>query len=277
MKLLSTKNTIVIILIALAGSLAIIPGCVKQKFDVPPINVPDPGLVANTTIDSLRKNFVPDTIGMMTIKTDIIIEGIVGGDDESGNIYKSLYLQDNTAGISISLDQYDLYTSYPVGQKLFIKCKGLYLGQYGTAIQIGYPYNGQIGRIPQAMIAEHVFPSGLPGQEPSPIVLNAGHLSTSLLNKYLSMLIQVNSVKFPDAGQPFVKTNESYTSRNVADSSGTLTNPLLILYTSKYADFHATLLPTGVGTLKGILTIYNGKYEVLVRDSTDLINFSGKK
>ena len=33
-----------------------------------------------------------------------LMKGIVTADDESGNIYKSIYIQDETAGICLSLD-----------------------------------------------------------------------------------------------------------------------------------------------------------------------------
>ncbi|MCX6245829.1 MAG: DUF5689 domain-containing protein [Bacteroidetes bacterium] len=220
-------------------------------------------------IDSLKNWFYAyhqsDTL---KITPDFIVEGIVSANDESGNIYKNLYFQDNTGGICISLDQTNLYTSYPVGQKIHIKCKDLYIGIYGTAIQIGYPYNGLIGRIPIVMIPSHLFTDGLPGLPPLPVVMNVGHLPG--LNNLTSLLVAINSVTFPEAGQPFVVGYGS-TSRAIADSVGNVSS--LVAYTSPFATFSQTLLPSGVGTLQGILTVYNGQFEMIVRDTTDLINF----
>ena len=281
MKSISIKKSLFIVAFGIiAGTFLVFTSCVKQKFDVPPINIPNPGLVANKTIDSLKLQFLPDTIGMMTIKTDIIIQGIIAGNDESGNIYKALYLQDTTGGISIALNLTGLYSAYPVGQKVFIKCKGLYLGLYGGAFEIGYPYSGKIGQIPSTMIPAHLFASGLPGTPPQPVNIDASNMpSSAVLSKLTCSLVAFNNVKFPQAGLPFVDPLDTYTStsRDMADSTGKLVSPNTIVYTSKYANFKGTLLPHGIGTLQGILTVYNGKYEMLVRDSLDIVGFHGTK
>jgi hypothetical protein len=47
----------------------------------------------------------------------------------------------------------------------------------------------------------------------------------------------------------------------------------VILYNSSYATFANNLLPQGVGTLQGIFTVFSTKYEFLVRDLNDLVNF----
>ena len=54
----------------------------KKKFEDPPI-LGAPGIVANTTIKDLKARFTGarDTVGIFD---DVIIEGIVVGDDRSG-------------------------------------------------------------------------------------------------------------------------------------------------------------------------------------------------
>ena len=96
------------------------------------------------------------------------IKGIVTGNDKSGNIYKKIYIEDNTGGLDVEIDAYDLYTSFNVGQRVFIKCQGLYLGQYGSAMELGYLYQGGIGRIPATMMSTHIYTDSLPGKEPVP-------------------------------------------------------------------------------------------------------------
>ena len=272
MKYLSVKNSGVLFSISLlAAFLAIMTGCVKQNFDEPPIIIPHYKGTANATIDTLLKLYGthPDTL---LITQNIIIKGIIVGNDESGNIYKKFYLQDNSGGIDVEIDATNLYTQYKLGQRVFIECKGLYLGLYGGALELGYPYNGSIGRMPGSVASAHIFLDSLPGKKPVPIVLN-------LLNppffKYINMLVAIPDVRFPDAGQPFV-TGGVTTSRPVGDAFG---NPLtmdgnsVILYNSSYATFANNLLPQGIGTLQGIFTVFTTKYEFLVRDLSDLVNF----
>jgi hypothetical protein len=231
---------------------------------------------------SWLKNWYLDTQTADTLKitSDFIIEAIVSATDESGNIYKTLYLQDNTGGITVSLNQSQLYTTFRLGQKVRIICKGLYLGTYGTAIQLGCIYMGTIGRIPATLISSHLLIDGIPGPPPQPVIIDAGHLpDLTTLTNLVSSLVSLHRVSFPDAGLPFCIPDYSSTSRAIGDSTGTaITNPnVWVVYTSMYANFGQHLLPAGVGTLQGILNVYNGKFEIVVRDSTDLINFHQMK
>ena len=67
--------------------------------------------------------------GATIIDTDVVIEGYVVSSDKSGNIYKSISIQDKyenpTAAIKIAVDQTDLYTKYNVGRKVYVNLKGL--------------------------------------------------------------------------------------------------------------------------------------------------------
>lgn len=265
------KSGLYSFLIILSGLITIMSGCVKQNFDEPPINIPHYNGKANATIDTLVKlyGFHPDTL---LITQDIVIKGIIVGNDESGNIYKKFFVQDETGGIDVEIDATSLYTQFKVGQRVYIECKGLYLGLYGGALELGYPFNGSIGRIPGAIASVHIFADSLPGKKPAPIVLDPLH---GPFGKYINMLVAIPSVRFPDAGQPFV-TGGTTTSRPVGDAFG---NPLsmdgnsVILYNSSYATFANNLLPQGVGTVQGIFTVFTSKYEILVRDLNDMVNF----
>ena len=52
--------------------------------------------------------------GLYPIADDIIIKGTVIANDKSGNFYKSIFIQDSTAGIQIDLDAYELHNLYHV-------------------------------------------------------------------------------------------------------------------------------------------------------------------
>jgi len=273
MKYLSAKKSGILLSISLlAGFIAIQTGCVKQNFDEPPIIIPHYNGTANATIDTLVKLYGTH-LDTLRITQDIIIKGVIAGNDESGNIYKKFFLQDNTGGIDVEIDAQNMYTQFKIGQRVFIECKGLYLGLYGGALELGYPFNGQIGRMPAALMAQHVFADSLPGKAPVPIVIDP---MTPPFKKYINMLVAIHDVRFPDAGQPFAIPGQT-TSRAVGDAFG---NPItmadgntLILYNSSYANFSASLLPYGIGTVQGIFTIFGTKYELLVRDLKDMVNF----
>jgi hypothetical protein len=250
--------------------MAFLYSCVKQNFDEPPVIIPKVNFASNISIQDF-KNLYPGSL--LEITTDTIIQGIVTGNDESGNIYKTIFIQDNTAGIEIKINQVDLYTEYKLGQRLFIKCKGLYLGSYNGAIQLGYIYNSDIGQIPSTMIADHIYRDSLPGPHPVAEVVDP---KSSVMFDKIGSLVQFKRIRFANPGQPFVLPGDNSTSRDLQDSLG---NPIsnggntVTIYTSKYATFSNSLLPVGTGDLTGILSIYSGQFELFVRDLNDLANF----
>lgn len=50
------------------------------------------------------------------VKEPMQIRGVVIGNDEGGNIYNSIYIQDNTGAIAISISQSGLYGAFGIGQ-----------------------------------------------------------------------------------------------------------------------------------------------------------------
>src|SRR4051812_9060600 len=107
----------------------------KKNFDQPPYPV-DPAIVANTSIRDLKA--IHSVSGALdVIATDIIISGIVTADDRSGNLYKQLFIQDSTGAIQILLEATNLYTTYPVGRRIFVRCKGLCLSDYNRTMMLG--------------------------------------------------------------------------------------------------------------------------------------------
>ena len=294
MKYLSFKNSILLFLIAvLAGLSGILTSCVKQKFDTPPVIVPHVDFPSNATIDSLYRYYNlkphgtnPDTL---QIRDDIIIQGVVNSTDLAGNVYKNLYIQSQISGLTLTVEQSGLNATYKVGQRVFIKCKGLYLGTYGGMVELGYgvyenptSHKKSIGRIPANILASHVFLDSLPSNSIAPKVINPKNTTPDLKN-FLGMLVEVQDVKFPEAistpGIMFVDnptSTGSASSRLLADSQGTTltyNGQNFIVRTSNYADFAGDKLPSGTGTILGILTSYNGQYQMTIRDKNDIVNF----
>ena len=94
-------------------------------------------LTPNTTIMQLKQMY-KDKKGPFKVNDNIIIGGQVISDDKSGNIYKSLYIQDATGGIEVKLGKTGLYNDYKPGQWVYVKCSGLTVGAYNGMIQIGW-------------------------------------------------------------------------------------------------------------------------------------------
>lgn len=257
-------NTLKTIFATIAVSVMLFfTACVKGDFDTPDILIPSVDFEANTTIPELIAMHTAG--GLELIDTNIIIKGKVVANDETGNFYKQLIIEDENAGLQIQIDEKSLYTTYKVGQRIYVKCEGLALGEYGGNLQLGYIVGGAIGRIPSSLISQHLFLDSLPGNPIPPISMTIPTLSSGQLN----MLIKLDSVHFPDAGQAFSSLTSS-TNHDIMDQNGNT----LILRTSNYATFAQSLIPSGIGSATGVLSIYNGDYQMYIRDLNDLQGFS---
>jgi hypothetical protein len=238
-----------------------ITGCVKGDFDEPPIYIPSVDFEANTTIASLKASYN----GFRQIEEDIIISGLVVANDESGNLYKKLIIQDETAGIELSLDKTNLYNEYKLGQRVFVKCKDMYIGDYNNLIQLGYIYEGGIGRMPEVLFPDHLFRDSLPGAVPEPQIAQLGNLNYSLL----SMLVKFEDVNFSEVGEMWAPQTADATNRTLVGSGGSLA-----VRTSKYSNFASEPVPDGYGDVSGILSIFGSTYQLTLRDTSDLHGFS---
>ena len=264
MKKISTIKMLMVFFIGLSIAIS---GCVKDDFDKPPFNIPEFTLPADAqliTIADLKTRHT--AMGQLdSIIDNVYISGIIIGNDESGNIYKSLMIQDATGGIELKLNKTSLFNEYKVGQRLYVKLKDLVLGDYNQLIQLGGVYNGGVGQLSEAVFVNHLFKDSLPGIPPTPRKIFS---YTDLVPDFVSTLVRFDSVEFVEAGQPYVAQGEDNTNRTLKISGGTLT-----VRNSKYSNFATQLMPSGKGTVIGILSIYNGSYQLTLRQVTDIFGF----
>lgn len=201
------------------------------------------------------------------IDSAVVISAIVVGNDESGNIYKGLHIQDETAAIEIKIDKTSMYNLYKVGQRVYVNCKGLYLGTYGGVTQLGDIYNGAIGRVSEIKIKNHLFVDGFPKTENIPAVKEIS--GTAMLNdSMLNCLVTLTNVSFADAGKSYAEPLVT-TSRNINFADGTS----VVAYNSGYAKFQASILPSGKGNVTGILSKFNSTWQILIRSINDVSGF----
>ena len=242
--------------------LATVSSCVKEQYDAPPTGGKDPDVTVNTTIRELKALYTGTT--PVKITDSLVIMGVVSGDDRSGNLYKQIVIQDSTGGISIRIDGNSLYTEYPVGRRLFIKCQGLYLGDYGGLIQLGASDGVDVIEIPLASTDRSIL-KGIYGLTVTPTPVSINQLGPA----YQNMLVELNDVEFAtaDANKTYADgVNKVSQNRTLKDCSG----GTLIVRTSGYASFANAKTPAGKGKFIGIYTEYNTDGQMLVRDPADL-------
>ncbi|MFH1120760.1 MAG: DUF5689 domain-containing protein [Bacteroidota bacterium] len=237
--------------------------CVDDEFDVPEMYIPKVDFDRNTTIADLKATYT----GLELIEEDIIISGIVVANDKSGNLYKKMVIQDETGGIELSLDKTYLCNEFWVGQRVFVKCQGMYIGDYGELIQLGYEVDGLIDGLPLTYIPLHIFRDSIPGEEIEPRVIAINEVNDDLL----STLVTFNNVRFADGGKDIWATKlYSASNHTMTDQAGNE----IVVRTSSYANFASDTIPRGFGTITGILTRFNSTWQVTIRDTSDIQDFS---
>lgn len=244
-------------------------GC-SPDFDEPPAKEYKYEGKATHTIAQFKNAY---SSNFAQITDNVVLRGVINATDESGNIYKKMYLQDETGGIEISIDATSLYTTFKVGQEVFIECKGLYVGKsYGLTV-LGYPFKKdgayEVGRIPQIIGLSHIFKNGKADKPILPIVVNS---ISELKPEMTDQVVTIKKIFFINGGtQPFAYkgTSSPSTSQSFVDANGRTG----VVYTSSYARFATDLLPKGQGSITGIISSYNGQWQLIVRDRNDIGTF----
>ena len=127
--------------VALAAT-AGLTGC-KDDFDTPPVNVPVATMQPNSTIAQVKADLWDDATNYAVLVpqkadgSDYIVHGRVISSDASGNIYKSLVIQDETGALPFSVNQNSMYNTYRIGQEIVVNLTGAYIGKYAGYEQIG--------------------------------------------------------------------------------------------------------------------------------------------
>jgi len=270
---------------AVIAVLIVMASC-NKKFDEPPYAT-DPNLSVTTTITDLKaKHNVYGSFNPITDST--VVSGIVVANDKSGNIYKTLYVVDSTkpgGGIQVLINTGGLYSNYPVGMKVYIKCNGLALSDYNGTIQLGVISTASgsysLEAIPASMVNQYIVTGSLNNHVPVTVVtldqlkqqaVNAfSNPSTDLLQ---STLVQINNAQFKDiSGTLYADTSSNKLSeQRTVQQCGTTTTT--VAYNSGYADFAQVPLPKGGGSITAIYVPYKNTSELILRDTSD-VHFNG--
>lgn len=244
-----------------------ITACLDHDFDKPPQPVAEIGFDPNSSIAELKSKYVSGKF--TTITNDFLIHATVVADDKSGNFYKTIVIQDSTGGIELKLNRTGIYTDFPVGMKIGLKCKGLTIGDYNGLIQLGLGtyQNGNytnLSGIEDVLIDNYVFK----GPKNQPIVAKKKTITT-LTAQDISTLIQLDNVEFArsDTGTTYadvianVSVNHTLTDCNKNE---------ILLRTSNFADFAGSVVPSKNGSITAILSKYQSDAQLYIRNLNDV-------
>lgn len=239
----------------------------ERKYEAPLLVEPTvDGVEATITIAELKERYqeLPDKESR-EIEVDHIIRGIINANDISGNIFKQIYIQDSTGGISIGCDQSSIAQDYYIGQEVYIKLHGLAAVRYGGQLQIGW-LKTNANRIPYEIFKARVVRNGWPKSEKvKPRIITLDQLNDRLLGT----LIQIDGVYFEGGGElPYAEPQKTV-NRYLYDSQ----SRSIIARNSGYADFGADIMPEGTGSVIGVLSKFGNDYQLFFRSKADIFNF----
>ena len=278
------KKYFSIIRIFILSLTVFLTSCVQDdEYSTPDLQGKCQTLTPTKTIAEVKKAYENNSA---TITDDIIIEGYVSSSDESGNVYKTIYLQNApenpTQGLVVSVDAVSTYTSYPQGSKVYIKLKGLAFGKYGGVLQVGYNNLDPVtntttfGRIPEKLVGNHLVRSCDPKAKIVPKVITLSQLSSSI-DPLIGALVQVNNAEFPvNLLCNVYAPNGTTVNRQLVDPTKTTPENKRVVRNSGYASFASDQLPSGNGTFIGILSKFNSDYQFFINRVSDL-NMKGAR
>lgn len=278
-------------LLTLAGSTAL-TSC-QNDFDTPPIPEPKATMVANTTIAELKAKYWQDdmnyyqTVGKTADGEDVIVKGRVISSDATGNIYKSLVIQDETGALAFSVNQTGLNNNYRLGQEVVVNLTELGIGKYAGLQQVGGygEYNGtpQVSFMDFTLFRSHTELNGFPIQECTYVTpdqtrpdgtmycieAEIGNLPTTPegQRQYQSQLVIFRNVHWEGGGTLPYAEADATTSRNLVDANGNT----IIVRNSNYSSFRAQILPAGTGDVIGVMSYFNGTWQLMIRSTADVM------
>ncbi len=224
------------------------------------------------------------TIGTADDGKRLLLSGTVISSDASGNIYKSLVIQDETGALAMSINANSMNVKYRRGQQLVLDLTDMVIGKYSGLQQLGFPeestqYGQQTTFMPYEFFEKHVQMNGLPDLEKVDTIVATGKDiiggGDDVLIKWQSQLVRFNNCSFVDGGtEPFGIEKEN-TNRILTLEDGTQVN----VRTSGYSNFYTNILPKGNGDVVGILGYYAGssdtgnQWQLTLIDAEGCMNF----
>ena len=148
------------------------------------------------------------SLGKTEVTEDYVISGKVISSDQAGNVYKSVYIYDESSESAIELKlMVSNYVYFHVGQTLFVKTKGLAIGSYRYMLSVGgMPTAEDIAKgyanrnlENTLFVDQHVFKGELGSlTEDDTLVINSSNYKTALNDDALGRLVRFEGLTYTE-------------------------------------------------------------------------------
>ena len=227
------------------GILAMLAVSCKKEFDAPPVKRLPVGQVL--TVAELRDLFqgVPVRFGR-----DSSFYAVVTADEQSGNLYRNVYVQDHTGAIQLRLQSSGgLYR----GDSIRVYLPGTVLSTFSGMLQLD-SVDMDNNVVKQATQVEKV-----------PTLVTIPQVTPAMQG----MLIRLENVEFAESqlGMTYANAITQQTqNRTLTDCDG---NTILVR-TSGFANFAAQQLPDGNGSFVAVVGQFNNDMQLFIRNINEV-------
>ena len=260
-----------------------------DDFARPPIVMPEAEMAGkeNITIAGLKdlywqneNNYAVETT-VNAEGSDLILKARVISTDINSTLYNYIYVEDETGGMSIAARQVKssqkLATQFALGQEVYINVSGLYAGRYAGLFQLGaLSSTGGTTFLENAVLLEHMQANGL--AEPELITykdvtlaeLKSALNSQETVRSMMATSVKISNVSFSKPGTKFIPTEGQDNSIAFKDADGNS----MVIRLNRYCTFGRDLIPSGTGSIKGILGFFNNDWQLIINSIDDLEGFT---
>ena len=235
-----------------------------------------------TAVKSAYEQAIAQGLSIATFEDDLYITGYVVSSDQAGSFFEELIVQNvpdgstivtnPRLGFKVSINVSKLYQTYEFGRKVYIKLKGLSVGELNGVLVIGKG-SRRIEQIQSFEYREYVIrsPEVLPIQPKVTTILD---LSEADENTY----IQLEDVQFTRymlaltyAGEASDEFDGLRTLESCQDFS------TVTIQTSTFANFKSLNLPRFKGQLKGVYSRdFRDAFNVIVLNTSADVKFDNE-
>jgi hypothetical protein len=286
------KNTILILLI----STSLFYACVEdENYTIPQIENEENNSL-NRILDSIKvssdwtlisitdlKNQFNSGSDAFQINSNQVVKGYVVSSDLKGNFFREFYLQDHptkpTSAIKVVLNLSNTYNKFNIGREVYIHLKDLYIGETklgdGVTSIGGKLEENEVDLLTLNQIDTHILRSN------NTEIVEPLSLTFSGINQqHIGLYVKIDNVHFTSDlnGKPYVDAIDDFDTQRILTSCQGFDFTNFILETSTFAQFKNEILPSGGGSISGIISkTYNGDNFVLAINNTADIDFYGTK
>ncbi len=200
--------------------------------------------------------------GAFLVREQLTLRAAVTANDLFGEFRKTIVVGDASGGIEIAIDHDDLSRLFPLGVEVEVRCDGLAVGEYGGKAVLGAPPTAEysVDRIPASDLNRYLRVTDR-GNHRRAELRTFADLTVRDAGRYL----RFEGVRFADPGVSWCDTDPvtlawMTTERKLVDAAGR-TLSVRTLAGCRYA---AEPLPSGNGSVQGILDYFNGEFSLRI-------------